>query len=291
MRPADERPRRPAPDDRDHRAVGLLRRRGVRSDGRAPPPARRTGGHLGVGACRSAEFGGAGRNKRPGLNTETLALGAITKPWVHHAITPALESLGLPHGTANVVSFVLALFIVTFLHLVIGEMAPKSWALAHPEFAATALALPMRAFMVLTRPMLRLLNGAANALVRRAGVEPVDEISIAGDPQALRALVEHSANVGALEASYSASITRALTLADITLQDMVAADAHVTAVSGSATIADVQEATLRSGHLRVSPGLSSNSTAQPRSTRPSPACARPAANSSWSVPGPAWSGS
>jgi CBS domain containing-hemolysin-like protein len=57
----------------------------------------------------------------------------------------------------------------------------------------------------------------------------------------LRALVEHSANVGALEASYSASITRALTLADITLQDMVAADAHVTAVSGSATIADVQE--------------------------------------------------
>lgn len=186
-----------------------------------------------------------------GITACTLALGAITKPWVHHAITPALESLGLPHGTANVVSFVLALFIVTFLHLVIGEMAPKSWAIAHPEFAATVLALPMRAFMVLTRPMLRLLNGAANALVRGAGVEPVDEISIAGDPQALRALVEHSANVGALEASYSASITRALTLADITLQDMVAADAHVTAVSGSATIADVQEATRRSGHLRV----------------------------------------
>ena len=119
-----------------------------------------------------------------GITACTLALGAITKPWVHHAITPALESLGLPHGTANVVSFVLALFIVTFLHLVIGEMAPKSWAIAHPEFAATVLALPMRAFMVLTRPMLRLLNGAANALVRGAGVEPVDEISIAGDPQA-----------------------------------------------------------------------------------------------------------
>lgn len=186
-----------------------------------------------------------------GITACTLALGAITKPWVHHAITPWLETLGMPHGSANVVSFVLALFIVTFLHLVIGEMAPKSWAIAHPEFVATTLALPMRAFMVVTRPMLRVLNGAANALVRRLGVQPVDELSIAGDPQALRALVEHSANVGALEASYSASITRALVLGEITLGDVLPQGGGITAVSGSATVADVQEATRRSGHLRV----------------------------------------
>ncbi len=186
-----------------------------------------------------------------GITACTLALGAITKPWVHHAITPALETLGMPHGSASVLSFVLALFIVTFLHLVIGEMAPKSWAIARPEFVATAFAVPMRGFMVLTRPMLRVLNTAANALVRRLGVEPVDELSIAGDPQALRALVEHSANVGALEASYRASITSALTLGEVTLADLVGHGRPLTAVSGSATVADVQEATRRSGHLRV----------------------------------------
>lgn len=185
-----------------------------------------------------------------GITACTLALGAITKPWVHHEITPLLESIGMPHGGANVTSFILALFVVTFLHLVIGEMAPKSWALAHPEFVATLLALPMRAFMLVTRPMLRVLNGAANALVRRAGVEPVDELSVAGDPQALRALVEHSATVGALEASYGISITRALVLGEITLADLLTGR-PITAVSGSATVADVQEATRRSGHLRV----------------------------------------
>ena len=60
-----------------------------------------------------------------GITICTLALGAITKPAVHHWLTPALEAVGLPGGIADAVAFLLALFVVTFLHLVIGEMAPK----------------------------------------------------------------------------------------------------------------------------------------------------------------------
>lgn len=186
-----------------------------------------------------------------GITVCTLALGAVTKPAVHHAFTPLLESIGLGEGAASIVAFVLALLVVTFLHLVIGEMAPKSWAIAHPEFVATALALPMRAFMRFTRPLLRALNGTANRLVRLAGVEPVDELHVAGDPQALTALVEHSANVGALEAGYRASITRALVLDKMTLADLVSERPRITAVPGSATVADVQDATRRTGHMRV----------------------------------------
>ncbi|WP_431841735.1 hemolysin family protein [Calidifontibacter indicus] len=186
-----------------------------------------------------------------GITMCTLALGAITKPAVHHWLMAPLEHAGLPQTATDVVAFVLALIVVTFLHLVIGEMAPKSWAIAHPETSAIMLALPMRGFMFLTRPILRLLNEAANRLVRRSGVEPVDELTVAGDPQALRALVEHSANVGALELGYRASITRALVLEEITVGDLLRPGAQVTAVSGSATVRDVQEATRRSGHLRV----------------------------------------
>ena len=100
-----------------------------------------------------------------GITVCTLALGAITKPAVHHALTPVLAGWGLPAVAADVTSFVLALFLVTFLHLVIGEMAPKSWAIAHPERSAVLLALPMRAFMAVTRPVLQALNSAANRLV------------------------------------------------------------------------------------------------------------------------------
>ena len=75
-----------------------------------------------------------------GITLCTLALGAITKPAVHHWLLPPFEALGVPALLADVVSFILALFIVTFLHLVVGEMAPKSWAIAHPELSATMLA-------------------------------------------------------------------------------------------------------------------------------------------------------
>ena len=109
-----------------------------------------------------------------GITICTLALGAITKPAVHHWLTPAIAGWGAPSWLADVGGFVLALIIVTFLHLVVGEMAPKSWAIAHPERSATMLALPMRAFMWVTRPVIGTLNRLANWCLRKVGVEPVD---------------------------------------------------------------------------------------------------------------------
>lgn len=186
-----------------------------------------------------------------GITVCTLALGAITKPAVHHALTPLITDLGLPLGAADVVAFVLALVLVTFLHLVVGEMMPKSWSIAHPEKSAMMLALPMRAFMTVTRPLLVALNGAANWLVRKAGVEPVDELSAGHDADELRQLVEHSADQGTLDASYQAAIESALELRELTLGDLLRPDRSASSVPESATAKDVQEVTLASGHMRV----------------------------------------
>jgi len=186
-----------------------------------------------------------------GITAATLALGAISKPAVHHWLTPLFESWGLPLVAADVVGFVLALLVVTFVHLVVGEMAPKSWAIAHPERSATLLALPMRAFMAVFRPLLRALNSAANALVRRVGVEPADELAVGHSPDALRHLVEHSANVGALDARFSAQISGALALERTTVRELVVPDAPLAAVPADATAGAVREATRRTGHLRI----------------------------------------
>jgi CBS domain containing-hemolysin-like protein len=185
-----------------------------------------------------------------GITVCTLALGAITKPAVHHWLTPLFEDWGAPLVLADVVGFVLALIIVTFLHLVVGEMAPKSWAIAHPERSATMLALPMRGFMWVFRPVLKALNGAADWCLRRVGVDPSAEAGNGQDPDALRHLVEHSANVGALDAAYSAQLTGALDLQSLTLADLVHTSAP-TAVGPDATVADVQAATRETGHLRI----------------------------------------
>ncbi|PRY51707.1 CBS domain containing-hemolysin-like protein [Geodermatophilus tzadiensis] len=186
-----------------------------------------------------------------GITAATLALGAISKPAVHHWLTPLFETWGLPLVAADVAGFVLALLIVTFIHLVVGEMAPKSWAIAHPERSATLLAGPMRAFMAVFRPVLRVLNTAANALVRRVGVEPADEVAVGHSPDALRHLVEHSANVGALDARFSAQISGALELERMTVRELVTAEAPLVAVPAEAGVGAVREATRRTGHLRI----------------------------------------
>ena len=186
-----------------------------------------------------------------GITAATLALGAISKPAVHHWLTPLFETWGLPLVAADVAGFVLALLVVTFIHLVVGEMAPKSWAIAHPERSATLLAAPMRAFMTVFRPLLRTLNTAANALVRTVGVEPADEVAVGHSPDALRHLVEHSANVGALDAGFSAQISGALELERLTVRQLVTAEASLAAVPVDATVGAVREATRRTGHLRI----------------------------------------
>ena len=186
-----------------------------------------------------------------GITVCTLALGAITKPAVHHWLKPLLEGLGLPDVAADIAAFLLALFIVTFLHLVIGEMAPKSWAIAHPEASAVALAVPMRAFLAITRPLLRSLNAAANVLVRRAGAQPTDSLSASQNPDDLRHLVEHSINVGALDAEYANPIEAALEMQTLQLGDLVRPDANPVAVSPSATVRAVQDAARGSGHRRI----------------------------------------
>jgi CBS domain containing-hemolysin-like protein len=184
-----------------------------------------------------------------GITACTLALGAVTKPAVEHALTPLLETLGLPGWSAGTVSFVLALLLVTFLHLVVGEMAPKSWAISHPEWSATIFALPMRGFMWLTRPALVVLNEAANKLVARSGVEPVDEVAIEQSPDDLRQLVRHSAEVGDLDRGSGERLEGALQLTRTTVGELTGAE--LVSVPRGSTVRDLREASRRSGHLRV----------------------------------------
>jgi CBS domain containing-hemolysin-like protein len=186
-----------------------------------------------------------------GITVCTLALGAVTKPAVHHWLTPLIGGWGAPLWLADVAGFVLALIIVTFLHLVVGEMAPKSWAIAHPEKSATMLALPMRAFMWFTRPVIVQLNRMANWCLRKAGVEPVDQVATGQDPDALRHLVEHSATMGTLDERYHGHLTSALELEALTVGDIVAPNDRPSSVPPVASGAQIRETARRTGHLRL----------------------------------------
>jgi CBS domain containing-hemolysin-like protein len=141
---------------------------------------------------------------------------------------------------------------VTFLHLVIGEMAPKSWAIAHPETAAKATGVLARALTWPLRPFLLWINHIANKLVKASGVEPVEKAAAGGqDADTIRELVAHSRAAGTLEKHFSEPIAKVIALSGLTVGDVVRSDRVPTAVSAAASVDEVQAAAASSGHLRI----------------------------------------
>lgn len=187
-----------------------------------------------------------------GITACTFLLGAITKPAIDYALSPLFEQWGMPYVLADVIAFAIALIVVTFLHLVIGEMAPKSWAIAHPETAAKATGITARALTWPLRPFLLWINHIANRLVKASGVEPVEKAAAGGqDIDTIRELVAHSKAAGTLEAQYSEPINRAIALGSLTVGDIVRADRTPTAVAATATVAELQAVAASSSHLRI----------------------------------------
>lgn len=187
-----------------------------------------------------------------GITACTFALGAITKPAVDYWLGPNLIELGLPVWLAGGMSFALSLFVVTFLHLVIGEMAPKSWAIAHPEKSALAIGVIGRALAWPLQPLLRWMNSIANSLVRASGVEPVESAAVGGqDIATIRQLVEHSARVGTLEPEMQQQLSGFIDLGTMPVIALVATGVVPTQVPPRASAADVRAAALQSGHMRI----------------------------------------
>lgn len=187
-----------------------------------------------------------------GITACTFALGAITKPAVDAALGPMLLSAGLPSWLAGGTSFALSLFVVTFLHLVVGEMAPKSWAIANPERSAQSIGVIAQTLAWPLRPLLRWMNAIANSLVRASGVEPVESAAVGGrDIATIRQLVEHSAEVGALEPEMERQLSGFIGLSSMPLSDLIPKEQRPTAVSVAATAADVRAAARQSGHMRI----------------------------------------
>lgn len=187
-----------------------------------------------------------------GITACTFALGAVTKPAVDRWLGPLLQSVGVPEWLADGSSFALSLLLVTFLHLVVGEMAPKSWAIAHPERAAKLIGLPARGFIRVVRPLLVGINSLANKLVVASGVTPVDRAAVGGqDVETIRHLVQQSAAKGALDTTTQVQVSEVLALEGLTVGDLLDDHGAPVSVGVDATVQDVQDVAERSGHMRI----------------------------------------
>jgi CBS domain containing-hemolysin-like protein len=187
-----------------------------------------------------------------GITMASLLLGYVAEPTIAGLIE---DSIGwfvtLPEGVLHTLSFVVALTIVAFLHMVIGEMVPKNVAIADPERTLLALAVPNRAYVTVFGPVLRVLNGLAAAGVRLLGIEPRDELATAASADELAVMLGASRDQGLIEEVAHQLLTGALDLGGRSITTVMVPRDGIVWLPRSATPADAEALVVASGHTRL----------------------------------------
>ncbi|MGY1821563.1 hemolysin family protein [Geodermatophilus sp. SYSU D00079] len=133
-----------------------------------------------------------------GITLCSLGLGAVGEPAVAHLIERPMAALGVPEGLLHPIALVIALSIVTVLHMVLGEMVPKNITIAGPDRAALVLGPPLATLVRLLAPFIWFFNTVANGFVRLFGVQPTDEVTASFDEAEIRSMITQSRKEGRL---------------------------------------------------------------------------------------------
>ncbi|MFG2828365.1 hemolysin family protein [Streptomyces sp. NPDC048434] len=185
-----------------------------------------------------------------GITVCSLTLGAVAEPTVAHLLEPVFEAVRLPEALVHPLGYVLALALVVFLHLVIGEMVPKNLAMAAPEKTALWFSPGLVAFARLCRPVTALLGACARGVLRIFGVEPKDEVEAVFTSEQLTHLVEDSGQAGLLEPAEQEQLSDVLELGSRPVTDVLLDRAGLVTVEPTVTPRQVEELTVRTGYSR-----------------------------------------
>jgi CBS domain containing-hemolysin-like protein len=176
-----------------------------------------------------------------GITIASLALGWVGEPAMAVLLDGIFGIFGVPPAPAGIhTGFALAFsfFVITFLHIVLGELAPKSLALVNPEGVAKIVTTPLRLFSRLMSPLIWLFNGAANSILRLVGVAQASEIH-SHSPEELRLLVMQARAHGTLDESDSAMLAGVFDFHEKKARDVMRPRTEVVAIDIESSEADV----------------------------------------------------
>lgn len=185
-----------------------------------------------------------------GITVCSLVLGAVGEPAVAHLLSPLLDLVRLPESFVHPVSFVIALAIVVYFHVVAGEMVPKNIALAGPDRAALVLGPAVWAIVTLLRPLVVVVNGLARLFLRVFGVDLQDEVSSTFTREEVAALVEQSRGEGLLADDEYDRLSGALDFTERSVASVIMPPASLTVVSQGATAAEIEDVCADTGYSR-----------------------------------------
>ncbi|MFE3199481.1 CNNM domain-containing protein [Embleya sp. NPDC059237] len=186
-----------------------------------------------------------------GITMCSLGLGIVSEPAIATMLDPLFDAVGMPAAAGHAVAFAIALVVVVILHMVLGEMAPKSWAIAGPEKVALVLAPSFRGYTRVVRPLLRAMNGVSNAILRLARIDPKDELSHPKDAEGLRRLVGESRRLGLIDNASHDVLSGTLRTHTEPLARLIVPTAEIDSVPADAGPEEIAAVSRRNGRNRL----------------------------------------
>ena len=188
-----------------------------------------------------------------GITMASLGLGWIGEPALASMLEPLLHRLPSPVSiaTTHTVAFAIAFSIITALHIVLGELAPKTIALQYPERTSLLVAKPTEIFLRVFHPFIRALNAMGWAVVRLLGMKQASGHGLVHSEEELKMLVTASQQAGVLEEDEEQMLHRVFHFAEFTAADMMLPRTEMAAVKADATIGEVVDLVWRGRHASL----------------------------------------
>ncbi|MBB3045031.1 hemolysin family protein [Nocardioides soli] len=185
-----------------------------------------------------------------GITITNLAIGYLAEPAIADLIDQPLADLGVPEGAVRPVAIAIALSLSTVLTMIFGELVPKNLAIAKPMAVALATERFQSAFTAVARGPIRVLNGSANAIVRRLGIEPQEELRSARSSSELASLIQRSATLGTLDVETAELMERSVEFGARTAGEIMTPRVRTTTLGVNDRATTLIERARESGHSR-----------------------------------------
>ena len=184
-----------------------------------------------------------------GITVCSLLILNVSEPAIHHLLEVPLALTGLPEGLIGTIAFIVALLLVSYLHVVFGEMVPKNLSFSVPDQAVLLLAPPLVFVARVFRPVIVTLNACANGVLRLFGVQPKNEATSAYTLDEVATIITQSTKEGVLSDGTGA-LTAAFEFTNLKVRDVAVGLSKLVSLPESATPADVEKAVTRHGFSR-----------------------------------------
>ena len=185
-----------------------------------------------------------------GITLASLGLGWLGEPAVAAMIEPTIGRFTDSATVLHTVSFAISFGIITFLHIVLGELAPKSLAIQKAQGTTLAIAAPLRFFYLVFRPAIWLLNGTANLLLRAVGIGPASESEIVHSEEELRLLLAESSRARALSRRRAEILMNVMDMRERTVEEIMVPRPEITALDTAAPLSENLRIARESGFTR-----------------------------------------